>query len=122
MMFRYRVTLNGQYYAIKVLEDNNNMLVLQREIAFQIRSQCQNIVMFYDTYLFDRKIWVSGSYCYSLQIVMEYLDRGSLADLLDTQVAFPEEAIAYVTKEVLQALFYMHQRHEIHRGTCLVIL
>lgn len=101
----YRVTLNGQYYAVKVLEDNNNMLVLQREIAFQIRSQCQNIVVFYDTYLFDRKIW----------IVMEYLDRGSLADLLDTQVAFPEEAIAYVTKEVLQALLYMHQRHEIHR-------
>ena len=66
MMFRFRVTFNGQYYAIKVLEDNNNMLVLQREIAFQIRSQCQNIVMFYDTYLFDRKIWVSGSYCYSL--------------------------------------------------------
>ena len=52
---------------------------------------------------------------------MEYLDRGSLADLLDTQVAFPEEAIAYVTKEVLQALLYMHQRHEIHRGTSSVI-
>ena len=60
-IIRYRVTLNGQYYAIKVLEDNNNMLVLQREIAFQIRSQCQNIVMFYDTYLFDRKIWVFNS-------------------------------------------------------------
>ncbi len=48
---------------------------------------------------------------------MEYLDRGSLADLLDTQVAFPEEAIAYVTHEVLKALLYMHQRHEIHRGS-----
>ena len=47
---------------------------------------------------------------------MDLMDKGSLADLLDTQVAFPEEAIAYVTKEVLTALLYMHTRHEIHRG------
>ena len=46
---------------------------------------------------------------------MEYMNAGSLADLLDTQVAFPEEAIAYVTKEVLQALKFMHRRHEINR-------
>lgn len=64
LIVSYRVTLNGQYYAVKVLEDNNNMLVLQREIAFQIRSQCQNIVVFYDTYLFDRKIWVFFTCCY----------------------------------------------------------
>ena len=49
------------------------------------------------------------------QIVMEYMNAGSLADLLDTQVAFPEEAIAYVTKEVLEALKYMHRHHQIHR-------
>ena len=46
---------------------------------------------------------------------MNYMDQGSLADLLDTQVAFPEEAIAYVTKEVLNGLLYMHQKGEIHR-------
>ena len=46
---------------------------------------------------------------------MEYMNAGSLADLLDTQVAFPEEAIAYVTKEVLEALKYMHRHHQIHR-------
>ena len=43
------------------------------------------------------------------------MNAGSLADLLDTQVAFPEEAIAYVTKEVLEALKYMHRHHQIHR-------
>ena len=46
---------------------------------------------------------------------MEYMDAGSLADLLDTQVAFPEEAIAYVAKEVLKGLLEMHKNHEIHR-------
>lgn len=46
---------------------------------------------------------------------MAYMDAGSLADLLDTQVAFPEEAIAYVAKEVLTGLLYMHRNHEIHR-------
>ena len=53
---------------------------------------------------------------------MDLMDKGSLADLLDTQVAFPEEAIAYVTKEVLTALLYMHTRHEIHRGIILIII
>ena len=51
---------------------------------------------------------------------MDYMDKGSLADLLDTQVAFPEEAIAYVTKEVLTALLYMHRNHEIHRGKRII--
>lgn len=46
---------------------------------------------------------------------MAYMDAGSLADLLDTQVAFPEEAIAYVTREILTGLLFMHRHHEIHR-------
>lgn len=50
---------------------------------------------------------------------MEYMDAGSLADLLDTQVAFPEEAIAYVAHEVLTALLYMHRNHQIHRGVTI---
>lgn len=111
------MTKDRRHFAIKKIEDNNNLLLLRREIAFQIRSQCPNIVDVYDTYYFDDKIWVRVLFGCNLQIVMEYLDRGSLADLLDTQVAFPEEAIAYVTHEVLQALLYMHQRHEIHRGS-----
>ena len=52
---------------------------------------------------------------------MEYMDAGSLADLLDTQVAFPEEAIAYVTKEVLTELLYMHKKNQIHRGSIAIV-
>ncbi|OAO16562.1 p21-activated protein kinase [Blastocystis sp. ATCC 50177/Nand II] len=101
----YAVTKGRNKYAVKVMEDNRNLLVFHKEIAFQIRSKCPEIVDVEETYYFDDKLW----------IVMEYMDAGSLADLLDTQVAFPEEAIAYVAHEVLTALLYMHRNHQIHR-------
>lgn len=54
----YRVQKNKKYYAVKVLEDNNNLLILRQEIAFQMRSNCPNIVDVYDTYYFNDKLWV----------------------------------------------------------------
>ena len=57
-MERYHVTKDRRHFAIKKIEDNNNLLLLRREIAFQIRSQCPNIADVYDTYYYDDKIWV----------------------------------------------------------------
>lgn len=101
----YKVNKGKQVFAVKVLEDNGNLVSLQQEIGLQSYTPGPNVVSIIDTYYFDDKLW----------IVMEYMNAGSLADLLDTQVAFPEEAIAYVTKEVLEALKYMHRHHQIHR-------
>lgn len=56
----YRVQKNRKYYAVKVLEDNNNLLILRKEIAFQMRSNCPNIVDVFETYYFNDKLWVSS--------------------------------------------------------------
>ena len=47
---------------------------------------------------------------------MQYADRGSLGSLLDTQVAFPEEVIAYVLRETLTGLKLIHRKNQLHRG------
>ena len=58
LICRYRVKKDRNYYAVKALEDNSNLIVLQKEIAFQMRSECLNIVDIYDTYYHDSKLWV----------------------------------------------------------------
>jgi serine/threonine protein kinase len=46
---------------------------------------------------------------------MEYCNGGNLVDLLPIS-PFTEPMIAYITREVLKALDYLHQRNRMHRG------
>lgn len=56
----YAVTQGRNKYAVKVMEDNRNLLVFHKEIAFQIRSKCPTIVDVVETYYFDDKLWVGS--------------------------------------------------------------
>jgi serine/threonine-protein kinase 24/25/MST4 len=49
-----------------------------------------------------------------LHIVMEFIDGGSVLDLLFADV-LPEEAIATIVKETLKGLKYLHNQGKIHR-------
>ena len=57
----YAVTKGRNKYAVKVMEDNRNLLVFHKEIAFQIRSKCPEIVDVEETYYFDDKLWVGAT-------------------------------------------------------------
>ena len=59
LWYSYRAKKGDQYYAIKVLEDNSNLLTLRNEIAFQLRTIHENIVQIVDKYFYDNRIWVS---------------------------------------------------------------
>ena len=48
---------------------------------------------------------------------MEYMDRGSLADILSPDYPLPEPLIAYVCRCLLLALDALHSKNRIHRGT-----
>lgn len=48
-------------------------------------------------------------------IAMDYMEGGSLTDTLGTSVDFKETHIAYVCREILQALAFMHHQYRLHR-------
>ncbi len=53
-------------------------------------------------------------------IVMEYINGGGLSDCLKKYIqkhnkAFPEEIVQYLMKQIVDALYYLHNRKIIHR-------
>ncbi|KAK0705675.1 hypothetical protein B0H67DRAFT_558231 [Lasiosphaeris hirsuta] len=80
----------------------------QRRIADEIKTtkECEhlNIVKFIESFLCREKIW----------IVMDYMDGGCLLDLLSATI-LTEGHIAFICREVLLALQYLHGKGVIHR-------
>ncbi|KYQ91284.1 p21-activated protein kinase [Tieghemostelium lacteum] len=100
---------NNKRVAIKKIEINNdNAKLLVTEIAIMKTSHHENIVNYIDSYIVnDRELWVA----------MEFMGGGCLTDILEAfeTVKMSEAQIAYVARETLKALQYIHSLHRIHR-------
>ncbi|XP_019199344.1 mitogen-activated protein kinase kinase 6 [Ipomoea triloba] len=99
----------GTLFALKVIQMN-----IQEEIRKQIvqelkinqASQCPHVVVCYHSFYHNGAI----------SLVFEYMDRGSLADVVRQVKTILEPYLAVVCKQVLQGLVYLHnERHVIHR-------
>ncbi|KAL1825434.1 hypothetical protein ACET3Z_012212 [Daucus carota] len=99
----------GTLFALKVIQMN-----IQEEIRKQIvqelkinqASQCSHVVVCYHSFYHNGAI----------SLVFEYMDRGSLADVIRQVKTILEPYLAVVCKQVLQGLVYLHnERHVIHR-------
>lgn len=99
----------GNKVAIKKMEINGeNMKLLVTEIGIMKTSVHDNIVHYYDSYIVDDKeMWV----------VMEFMGGGCLTDILEAfdSVKMSETQIAFVCRETLKSLAYIHAMHRIHR-------
>lgn len=51
---------------------------------------------------------------------MEYMDKGSLSSLIEKHIQFDEGVIAYICKNVLKALSFIHSKKHIHRGISFI--
>ena len=49
------------------------------------------------------------------QIVLEFVHGGTLTEVLGPTIPFPEQGIAFVCKQMLRGLAYMHRFHRLHR-------
>ncbi|KAL1936529.1 hypothetical protein VTP01DRAFT_663 [Rhizomucor pusillus] len=86
------------------LEQQPKKELIINEIVVMKRSQHGNIVNFIDSYLWRDDLWV----------VMEYMEGGSLTDVVTCNM-MSEEQIAAVCTEVLKGLQHLHSTGVIHR-------
>jgi p21-activated kinase 1 len=94
--------------AIKVIpySQEAKMEVIANELNMMKSSKHDNIVTYY-------KCLTSSD---SLYVVMEYMDAGSLADILQCEsVSMDEFHMAYIIKELLEALVFLHVGKKVHR-------
>ncbi|XP_048148341.1 serine/threonine-protein kinase PAK 3-like [Corvus hawaiiensis] len=72
-----------------------------------------NLVNYLDSYLVDDELW----------LVMEYMDGGSLSDVIN-EMYISEDEMAAVSRECLQGLDFLHSNHVIHRDvkSCNILL
>ncbi|KAF3775167.1 Mitogen-activated protein kinase kinase 1 [Nymphaea thermarum] len=99
----------SQFFALKVIqmnvEESIRRLIVQ-ELKINRWSQCPYIVVCHHA-LYDNGI---------ISILLEYMDGGSLSDLIRKVGSIPEAYLSAICKQVLKGLVYLHhEMHIIHR-------
>lgn len=99
----------GQFFAVKVIQMNIEETIrkqIVRELRINQALNCPFVVVCYHAFYNNGVI----------SIVLEYMDGGSLADVLKNCRTIPEPYLAVICRQVLKGLIYLHQdRHVIHR-------
>jgi len=85
----------------------SQIAALKNEIALQHLSSHPNVVKYFNSYVHrpSERLWIA----------MEYVHGGTLTEVIGPTIKIPESHIAFVCKELLQALAYMHRKHRLHR-------
>ncbi|XP_063774111.1 mitogen-activated protein kinase kinase kinase kinase 3 isoform X4 [Pseudophryne corroboree] len=106
-VYKARNVNTGELAAIKVikLEPGEDFAVVQREIIMMKDCKHTNIVAYFGSYLRRDKLW----------ICMEFCGGGSLQDIYHVTGPLSEQQIAYVSRETLQGLYYLHVKGKMHR-------
>nr|XP_033791973.1 mitogen-activated protein kinase kinase kinase kinase 3 isoform X8 [Geotrypetes seraphini] len=106
-VYKARNVNTGELAAIKVikLEPGEDFAVVQQEIMMMKDCKHTNIVAYFGSYLRRDKLW----------ICMEFCGGGSLQDIIMVTGPLSEQQIAYVSRETLQGLYYLHNKGKMHR-------
>jgi serine/threonine-protein kinase 24/25/MST4 len=100
------VTLTTVAIKIIDLEDVGDELdEVNQEILIMSHIQCPQLIKYYASHVIGLNLW----------IIMEYLEAGSIADLIKDIGPLDEPSISYVLSELLHGLSYFHSERKIHR-------
>ncbi|XP_037980489.1 serine/threonine-protein kinase PAK 3-like isoform X2 [Motacilla alba alba] len=99
-------TATGREVAIKKI---NLQGLIRKEVTFNELmvmkiNKHQNIVNYLKSYLVNKQLW----------LVMEYMDGGTLSDVIN-ETHMSEREIAAISHECLRGLDFLHLNHVIHR-------
>ncbi|KAI1239666.1 Serine/threonine-protein kinase PAK 3, partial [Lamprotornis superbus] len=99
-------TATGEEVAIKKinLQGLTSKEITINELMVMTKNQNPNLVSYLDSYLVDKQFW----------LVMEYMDGGSLRDVISKTYLYEDE-MAAVSRECLQGLDFLHSNLVIHR-------
>ncbi|XP_058713312.1 serine/threonine-protein kinase PAK 3-like, partial [Poecile atricapillus] len=99
-------TATGGEVAIKKIsvQGVRRKILTMNEIRIMESNRSPRVVNYLASYLVHEELW----------LVMEYMDGGTLRDLID-EAQMSEEEIAAVSRECLQGLDFLHSNHVIHR-------
>jgi len=93
--------------ALKVikLEPGDDFNVIQQEILMMKQCTHPNIIAYFGSYLKRDKLWIA----------MELCSGGSMQDIYHAYGPLSEDQIAYVLRETLRGLDYLHNHGKMHR-------
>ncbi|XP_055594014.1 mitogen-activated protein kinase kinase kinase kinase 3 isoform X2 [Uranotaenia lowii] len=106
-VYKAKKLQSNELAAIKVikLEPGDDIQIIQQEIVMMRDCRHPNIISYYGSYLRHDKLW----------ICMEYCGGGSLQDIYQVTGPLTEQQIAYMCRETLLGLSYLHSMGKIHR-------
>ncbi|XP_057545388.1 mitogen-activated protein kinase kinase 2-like [Amaranthus tricolor] len=99
----------NQFFALKVIQMNIEESARKQtaqELKINQSLECPYVVACYQCFYQNE----------AFSIILEYMDGGSLLDLLGKVKTIPEEYLAAICKQVVNGLCYLHhEKHIIHR-------
>lgn len=83
----------------------DRLATILNEINVMASSKHENIVNYIASYHVQDELWVC----------MEYMDKGSLYDLVRLNVKIEEKYLAYIVQSTVEALKFIHDMKRVHR-------
>lgn len=106
-VYKARNLNTDELAAIKMikLEPGDDFAIIQQEIVMMKDCTHKNIVAYFGSYLRREKLWIA----------MEFCGGGSMQDIYHITGPLNELQIAFVCRETLQGLAYLHSKGKMHR-------
>eukprot|EP00884_Botryococcus_braunii_P017139 jgi/Botrbrau1/4108/Bobra.152_3s0056.1 len=109
VVYKALYTKDFKYVAVKKINcfDKEKRSQMLKDVKALSSANGPGLVHFYGAY--------HSPEAGQIAIVLEYMDGGSLADILLKAGKIPEPLLAVITVQVLQGLSHLHRHHTVHR-------